>query len=316
MAKTKHTERKQPEVKRRRTDAHVPGTSWCCPWLDCAKAFMHRQGLSRHMFQKHGMRPSQFKKGHFKEEGRIISEFESAGASSPLVKELLSGVPTLGTLIPGGASPETQAAIASILPIAEDILWYDDLRDVEPDNDPDDVLVIDQPDEPAACSDGDTPESPLTWEDIKEGTKEQNEPVPGPSRRLSLRRVTISETVTDSANHCGGAASGVGSLKQPVPKAYPPSVRSVGKNSAKLRQLWEVGREIARWPKSRPEIANIDLVRALDNLPSVSGKKGSNLVGKHFGIPVSQRTSLRRRASAMIEMEGFIFDKIRKLLPA
>lgn len=305
MARTKQTERKQPKVKRRRADAHVPRTSWNCPWLHCGKAFLHRQGLSRHMFQKHGIRPGQFKKGHFQNEGRIISEFHSAGASSPLVREIVAGIPTMGTLVPGSESPETQAAVASILPMSDDILWYDDLRDVEPDSDIDNVIVINQStllDEPAAYAEGDTPDSPLSFDEIAEGTREQNEPVPGPSRRLSFRRVRVSD-------------SGTGSLTQPVPKAHPPAARSVGKNFVKLRQLWEVGHEAASWPKSHSEISNIDLARALDNLPSISAKKGSNLVGRHFGIPVSQRMSLRQRASAMIEVEGLIFNKIRKLLP-
>lgn len=222
-----------------------------------------------------------------------------------LVREIVAGIPTMGTLVPGSESPETQAAVASILPMSDDILWYDDLRDVEPDSDIDNVIVINQStllDEPAAYAEGDTPDSPLSFDEIAEGTREQNEPVPGPSRRLSFRRVRVSD-------------SGTGSLTQPVPKAHPPAARSVGKNFVKLRQLWEVGHEAASWPKSHSEISNIDLARALDNLPSVSAKKGSDLVGRHFGIPVSQRMSLRQRASAMIEMEGLIFNKIRKLLP-
>ena len=58
----------------------------------------------------------------------------------------------MGTLVPGSESPETQAAVASILPMSDDILWYDDLRDVEPDSDIDNVIVINQStllDEPA-----------------------------------------------------------------------------------------------------------------------------------------------------------------------
>ena len=88
----------------------------------------------------------------------------------------------MGTLVPGSESPETQAAVASILPMSDDILWYDDLRDVEPDSETDSAIVIDQLtllDESGAYAEGDTPDSLLPWDEIPEGTREQNEPVPG-----------------------------------------------------------------------------------------------------------------------------------------
>ena len=259
MARTKQMEQKQPEVKRRRADAHIPGTSWNCPWLHCGKAFLHRQGLSRHMFQKHGIRPGQFKKGLFQNEGQIISEFESAGTSSPLVREIVAGIPTMETLVPDSESPETQAAVASILPMSDDILWYDDLRDVEPDSETDSAIVIDQLtllDESGAYAEGDTPDSLLSWDEIPEGTTEQNEPVPGLSWRLSFCQVRVSDSTNDWHNAASGTFSDT-----TLPKARPPAVRSVGKNFVKLRQLWEVGHEAASWPKSHSEISNINLVR-------------------------------------------------------
>ena len=297
------------------------------------------------MMEKHGVRPGEYRKGRvFEEEARLAATFEAAGASSSLVYEVLSGVPTMATLLPGGTSPETQAAVDSILPDVDNILanMPEELPDVEPLSDDDQLLLLlpaTYPDDPASYADPDQPDKldvlstdrQIDSEVVNE-TDIQTDPVPGPSSRPDpvpepsdsapiafLRRAAAVKQQYVKSNPKNPAKSKAGPIdkgKQPAVISHQTLVPSMGKNSAKLREIWEVGEETSRWSLVKPVVSNVDITRVLDNMPSISGRKATKLISKHFSIPSPRRAALRLRATAMIEMEELIYGKIRKLLPA